>query len=444
MLVQFKDDPVLFHCRWVLALCGSGRVQALTPDRNVQETDLNDKGTYSNVFRWPTDKLPDKKVKKANLYTDKESERGPFKRGELERFLEKYSASPSGDPPVVGRPTRLRGKQRKPVLPLSAGTEHRGSSTDRSLGDGVPSRRLSTDELADEATTWYCVFSSHEPMAPKPGEPVALPPGGIVSGKICIFTPQGKIIPEIYIELSDAELPAFQRELTALTPKNKEGRGGASAFRQSDSVDGSPLGDESPGEQQIVSKKKLEDVRILPVLLDEGDERWRSLSEAVALLKEVEFPDWPLEGVRSLKYVVKQLKRNNKSWMTSHFDWVRNSGIRGSDRAIHEHRILSKMLELMTCYDQLNILNIAAAELALKRRMLLESAYQGRPEAPHFEGSEHFMGFRDTEAGEYIDPEIVKYRSQKLKEETSVLKEVRLKREEDNAARVPRKEPGKP
>jgi hypothetical protein len=97
----------------------------------------------------------------------------------------------------------------------------------------------------------------------------------------------------------------------------------------------------------------------------------------------------------------------------------------------------------MTCYDQLNILNIAAAELALKRRMLLESAYQGRPEAPHFEGSEHFMGFRDTEAGEYIDPEIVKYRSQKLKEETSVLKEVRLEREEDNAARAPKKESGK-
>ena len=50
-----------------------------------------------------------------------------------------------------------------------------------------------------------------------------------------------------------------------------------------------------------------------------------------------------------------------------------------------------------------------------------------------FEGSEHFMGFRDHDTGEFIDPEAVRFRSNRLRDESAILKELRLRREEDTA-----------
>ena len=89
---------------------------------------------------------------------------------------------------------------------------------------------------------------------------------------------------------------------------------------------------------------------------------------------------------------------------------------------MHEHWTLSKGLELAQNYDQLNVVNLACAEVVIKWRMLIEQAY-----------SEHFMGLRDTERGEYIDKEAIKYQAQQLRDEGQILQERRLKAEEDAA-----------
>ena len=60
-------------------------------------------------------------------------------------------------------------------------------------------------------------------------------------------------------------------------------------------------------------------------------------------MQETNFDDWPLDGVRSVRTVVKDLRRANKSFMDSHFDWARSSGVRPADRAVHEHRTLSNI-----------------------------------------------------------------------------------------------------
>ena len=63
--------------------------------------------------------------------------------------------------------------------------------------------------------------------------------------------------------------------------------------------------------------------------------------------------------------------------------------------------------------------------------MLIEKAYEGRPDAPRYDGADHFMGYRDTDAGVYVDPAAVKFQAQKMKSETDALREVRLKKEEE-------------
>ena len=147
-----------------------------------------------------------------------------------------------------------------------------------------------------------------------------------------------------------------------------------------------------------------------------------------------EFPDWPLDNVRSAGFLLRELRRDGKTFAQSHADWVRCSGIRNNDRAIFEHKNLSKALDLAIGYDQLQVVNLASFECLIKRRMLIEKAYEGRPEAPRYEGAEHFMGYRDTDAGVYVDPAAVKFQAQKMKTQTDIDREFRLKKEEDKPA----------
>ena len=62
--------------------------------------------------------------------------------------------------------------------------------------------------------------------------------------------------------------------------------------------------------------------------------------------------------------------------------------------------------------------------------MLLEDAYRDNPEAPKFVGSEHIMGFRDTDHAEVINPAALKFRAQRLKSQNDQNRESRLQREE--------------
>ena len=45
------------------------------------------------------------------------------------------------------------------------------------------------------------------------------------------------------------------------------------------------------------------------------------------------------------------------------------------------------------------------------------------------------MGYQAAENGEYIDPQAVRYQADRMKEDTTIMKERRLKAEEDKASR---------
>ena len=176
-----------------------------------------------------------------------------------------------------------------------------------------------------------------------------------------------------------------------------------------------------------------EDVRILPVLMDGANERYRSVNDAVLDYWEEEFLDWPVSGVRSALFTCRALRRSERTFLQQHADWRRLSGIRENDRAVFEHETLSRALHQMMYYDQLVVPNIAAAETILKRRMLIEQAYKGRPDAPCYEGAVYFHGQGDAADGTIIDPANVKYTAERLHAESEVAKQSRLARAEKAA-----------
>ena len=85
----------------------------------------------------------------------------------------------------------------------------------------------------------------------------------------------------------------------------------------------------------------------------------------------------------------------------------------------------------MMTYDQLQIPNLASAEAMIKRRMVIERAYQlGRPDAPNYTGSNHFQGIRETADGTIVDPALNKYTSDRLHHEFEVTRNARLANQE--------------
>ena len=63
----------------------------------------------------------------------------------------------------------------------------------------------------------------------------------------------------------------------------------------------------------------------------------------------------------------------------------------------------------MTTYDQLNMPNIAGAELLILRRQLIESAHEYNPDLPDYTAGDDFMGSHDNARGASIDPRRVAF-----------------------------------
>ena len=56
-------------------------------------------------------------------------------------------------------------------------------------------------------------------------------------------------------------------------------------------------------------KEEARDVRVLPVLFDSAEERWRTIAEALPESDEIEYDDFPLTGPRTVLRDLRQLRR---------------------------------------------------------------------------------------------------------------------------------------
>ena len=128
------------------------------------------------------------------------------------------------------------------------------------------------------------------------------------------------------------------------------------------------------------------DIRVLPVL--------RTLAEAAPDLEEADYDDFPLNGPRTLYHDIRQLRGQGMDFVQHHESWVKKSGVRNSDRSVFEHSSVCRVLNLLLCYDQLNVSALASAEALNRRRTLIEQAHQGRPEAPSYEAADDIMGIQ--------------------------------------------------
>lgn len=80
-LVRFRDDPSLLHERVVIAVHSGDLCKVLTPDRDINETQLHVGEIYSEVLRKEAGRLPTG-IREKDTYMAKHSGAGEFSHTE--------------------------------------------------------------------------------------------------------------------------------------------------------------------------------------------------------------------------------------------------------------------------------------------------------------------------------------------------------------------------
>jgi len=137
----------------------------------------------------------------------------------------------------------------------------------------------------------------------------------------------------------------------------------------------------------------------------------------------------PLVGPPTVDWALRAVGTQGGDLLSRHQRWRSESGVKGSNPIVHEHHLLSMMLQYAVCYDRLNLKGLLCMELAWRRLQLHESAVSENPEFPSYEGARHFMGIQQRRASALIAPSFSAHVAQELSKEAAIMKEKRKARE---------------
>ena len=103
---------------------------------------------------------------------------------------------------------------------------------------------------------------------------------------------------------------------------------------------------------------------------------------------------WLLECPRSPTWWHNATVREGSTLRGQYQRGVSSSGISQTDRSTREHAVLSEVLEKAMCIDQLDVMNLCALELCIRRLHLIAEGHRVKPTQPNYQGSECWMGAR--------------------------------------------------
>ena len=352
----------------------------VTPDRDIETTALEVGSIYQDIMRYDGSKLP-RGVREKDTYLPRHSEKGRISPEEFRRLV------------IMGQRHHQGGEGRRRV---SGKVDARGRVVH--VAPEVPEAHADIDHEV-EGDREYTYLVKYRSGPGNLGEEV-LPPADaerkVVDGKeFVLFSMGGEVMLVQKIPLGEIDRYQGALQTASFIPDTPE-----------------------------------RDVRVLPVMFDTADERWRTIHEASPEIEEVDYDDFPLQGPRTICHDVRQLRRLGMDFVQHHESWLRKSGVRNSDRSVYEHSSICRALNFMLCYDQLNVGALASSEALNRRRTLIEHAHQGRPDAPSYEGSEEFMGMRESPDGSIIDPALTQHAARRQAARAEVLKQHRLAAEE--------------
>ncbi len=87
------------------------------------------------------------------------------------------------------------------------------------------------------------------------------------------------------------------------------------------------------------------DAQVATVRYDERGDRYRGYDDALNTLEEPSFPDWPVTGPRTTRWLAKFIKDNGGTPRSRTGKLITDVKVPEGDHVRHEHSLLMEMLE---------------------------------------------------------------------------------------------------
>ena len=281
---------------------------------------------------------------------------------------------------LMATPRRLNTKTSAPVLPVRAADDGRapgggaGSSNDPG-GPGGPSPKQEEKELEEgalrEGFVWLLV--EHSVLGDIGMEVDAKDVKKVEKDKGIAHIKKGHFSEHVFcrqVEIDDAAnfIERLKEDWRKILGQAKE----------------------EPGE--VRTPPAQEDARTLAVRFDEHGERWRDWKVTVGKSEENFYEDWPLEGPKTVLWLMKHVDRTGGAPMAWYHRFLSEARISATDRSAYELQTLARMMELAACYDQLNLPSLACFEVLSRRWQLLLDANSRDLGDPKFEDEKLWAG----------------------------------------------------
>ena len=166
-----------------------------------------------------------------------------------------------------------------------------------------------------------------------------------------------------------------------------------------------------------------------PLTYDNNGKRHLRFHEGVKYMREETIVDFPIEGDRSLSWLYQFTVDHGGTFDGRHTKWTTELRIDHDSAAYHIHDMLGFALDLAVTWDQLDAVNLACLEVIGRAYMLVEETSG----TMKIEGIEHYKG-RDVSGslrrGIALAPKLAKHTTDKLSQQTEIMKQRRKAREE--------------
>lgn len=129
-------------------------------------------------------------------------------------------------------------------------------------------------------------------------------------------------------------------------------------------------GDDSKG------MKVSDDARTLPVRSG-VDGRHRDWFECTGMFEEEDFTDFPVQGPRTAKWCCSFLKRRHTP-LDHHLMFKQAGRLQSEQWGVQQHEMIMRWITVAAEYDQLDLTNVAWAEMALRQPQTIEWIYMDR------------------------------------------------------------------
>jgi len=175
------------------------------------------------------------------------------------------------------------------------------------------------------------------------------------------------------------------------------------------------------------------DARVLPISREGQKTRFRTVREAlrdVTPLTDPPAKDWPFRGPSATMELLTAVRAVSDDFAQFHEYFIRTSGLASEHAAAIKHKDLLGVLMHLTCFDQLNVTQLAGAEACSRYILQIHAAVKRNPKAPDFKGLGVMTASYLDATGGILTGGFAKFVAEEQKNEAFTLKQQRLYAEE--------------